>query len=226
MIVEQIFSSCHICFSQRVDGNMIDAQKMSQTFQLEGHTLFVPHLLHTSNVMQVPTSDELRCDALVTTDASVALGMRVADCLPIVIGVPGKGIALIHGGWRSLLDGVVEKTVQSLLRATKMKAETLEVWIGPSLQKCCNRMETEPVQWSHQVWLPFISQEHDGYHVDLQAFVVQTIEDVGVKKNKILHTHQCTYHQKDEYFSYRRYTQEQDGTHPVPHMGVVAWMKR
>lgn len=226
MIVEQTFPSCHICYSQCVDGDMIDAQKMSQAFQLQGHTLFVPHLLHTSNVIQVPTSDELWCDALTTTDSSLVLGIRVADCLPIVISVPGKGIALVHGGWRSLLDGVLEKTIQSLLRMTKTKTEMFEVWIGPSLQKCCNCMETKPVQWEHGIWKPFISQEHDGYHVDLQAFVVQTLEDVGVKKSNILHTHQCTYHQKDEYFSYRRYTQEEHGARPIPHMGVVAWIKR
>lgn len=226
MSVEYTLSSCHIYFSQLGDGDMVDATKMSQLFQLQGHALIVPHLLHTSNIIQVPTSEELHCDAVITIDPTIALGMRVADCLPIVVCVPKKGIALIHGGWRSLLDGVVEKAVQSLLKITKMKSEMIEVWIGPSLQKCCNRMVTLPVQWKQPAWRSCIVQQQDGYHVDLQGFVVQTLENLGVKKKKIFSSQDCTCHQKKEYYSYRRFTQEEGGLHPIPHMGVVAWIER
>lgn len=226
MIFETVISSCHICFSQRMDGDMTDEKKMAQTFQLDGRSLFVPHLLHTSQVIQVPSQKELQCDAILTTDHSIALGIRVADCLPIILSAPGVGIAVIHGGWRSLLDGVVEKATQSLLHLTHMNPAKMEAWIGPSIQRCCNRMETKPVQWSHQNRKQFISQEDDGYHVDLQGFVTQTLENSGIKKSKIFNTHQCTYHQKEEYYSYRRQTQEKDQTGPIPHLGVVAWIER
>ena len=56
-------------------------------------------------------------DALVTAQPNVVLGVLTADCLPVVLAVPGgSAVAIAHAGWRGTLEGVVQETVRELVR--------------------------------------------------------------------------------------------------------------
>jgi copper oxidase (laccase) domain-containing protein len=47
-------------------------------------------------------------DGLATSAKGVVLGVLTADCLPVVLAVPGAGaVAVAHAGWRGTLEGVV-----------------------------------------------------------------------------------------------------------------------
>ncbi len=225
MIHFRDFSNCVIEYSQVSDGDMKNVTIMPSIFHTPTQTLVVPRLQHGSRIVQIPTTKTVDCDAVFTLDPQCALGVRVADCLPIVLSAHGKGIAVIHGGWRSLLDRIVEKTLQEFFLATQTKPEEVAVWIGPSIQACCNTMKDIPVQYEHQAWKPFITKKNEIYHVDLQGYVEQACQQLGILRQHIINTCICTYHQKDAYFSYRRYTQEERGTGHIQHMGVVAWIE-
>jgi hypothetical protein len=55
-------------------------------------------------------------DALVTTDPTVAVAVRTADCAPIALASDaGAGVAaIVHAGWRGLLSGVVGEAVETM----------------------------------------------------------------------------------------------------------------
>lgn len=218
--------NCVIQYSQVGDGDMTDVEAMKAVFDVHAKTLIVPQLQHGSHILQVPTTRNLECDAVFTLESNCALGVRVADCLPIVLSVKGAGVAIIHGGWRSLLDGVVEKTIEKFLCTTQTTAQDLHVWIGPSIQACCNTMKELPVQAGKNGWDGCISKNGEIYHVNLQKYVRDMCQRLGISAQHIIDTNICTSHQKDAYFSYRRYTQEKHLAGRVGHMGVVAWMER
>ena len=47
------------------------------------------------------------CDALLTRQPGVALLVRTADCLPLVIADPSRGVVgIVHAGWRGLAAGL------------------------------------------------------------------------------------------------------------------------
>lgn len=74
-------------------------------------------------------------DAMVTTLAGVGLVIRVADCVPVLLADPKRGvIAAAHAGRVGLLGGVLERTV-AVMR--DQGAVDLVAWIGPHIKPEC-----------------------------------------------------------------------------------------
>jgi YfiH family protein len=52
-------------------------------------------------------------DALVCARPGIAIGVLSADCAPVLLADPRSGrVAAIHAGWRGLLAGVIEATLE------------------------------------------------------------------------------------------------------------------
>ena len=65
--------------------------------------------VHGSRVVVVDRTTE-RCgdaDALVTTDPTIALAVRTADCAAIALASDEGVVAITHAGWRGLVAGVI-----------------------------------------------------------------------------------------------------------------------
>lgn len=67
-------------------------------------------------------------DGHLTDTDDLALLVLVADCLPIALAGEG-GVAMVHGGWRGLAAGIVERGVE----ATAARAAA----VGPGIGPCC-----------------------------------------------------------------------------------------
>ncbi|MGH8908019.1 MAG: polyphenol oxidase family protein [Egibacteraceae bacterium] len=76
-------------------------------------------------------------DALVTTDSSVALTVLTADCVPVLLLAPGRGVGAVHAGRRGVQAAVVVTAVAALTRATGSCASRLSALIGPAIGGCC-----------------------------------------------------------------------------------------
>jgi YfiH family protein len=77
-------------------------------------------------------------DALMTNSPGIALSIRTADCLPILIADPAKrAIAAIHAGWRGTVQGIVPKTVRAMEVQFGSRPEDLVVAAGPGIGRCC-----------------------------------------------------------------------------------------
>ena len=64
--------------------------------------------VHGSDVVTVTrgTADAGEADALLTTDAAVALSILTADCVPILLVAPQQHtVAAVHAGWRGTMAG-------------------------------------------------------------------------------------------------------------------------
>ena len=53
-------------------------------------------------------------DGLVSTAAGAALAVFTADCAPVALASPEGVIGVAHAGWRGLVAGIVERTVDSM----------------------------------------------------------------------------------------------------------------
>ncbi|MDR1728380.1 MAG: peptidoglycan editing factor PgeF [Acidobacteriota bacterium] len=77
-------------------------------------------------------------DALVTREPNVALGVKTADCLPVLIADPAtKAVGAVHSGWRGTLEGVLERAVGEMLRNFGGSPDDLLVAVGPGIRACC-----------------------------------------------------------------------------------------
>jgi YfiH family protein len=69
-------------------------------------------------------------DAAVTRASNVAVTVRTADCLPVLLGDrAGTVVGVAHAGWRGLAAGVLEATVTKL----GVAPGELAAWIGPAI---------------------------------------------------------------------------------------------
>lgn len=70
----------------------------------------IPTLVHGSTIMTVATGKEdlQECDAIITENRSLTLGIKTADCAPVCFA-DGKRIGIAHVGWRGLCLGLPEK---------------------------------------------------------------------------------------------------------------------
>ena len=76
-------------------------------------------------MMSPPTAD-----AAVTRTPGIVLGVRTADCLPVLFADrAGTVVGAAHAGWRGLAAGVLEAT----LRAMRVPPREIVAWLGPAI---------------------------------------------------------------------------------------------
>jgi len=86
----------------------------------------------------------LNTDALITNVPNLFLTITAADCLPVFFyDMISKSIGIVHAGWRGLIDGILENTVQELGRSYGSNPENLSVIIGPHIKNCCYEIGEE-----------------------------------------------------------------------------------
>lgn len=150
---------------------------------------------------------QLEGDASVTTEKNVVLGIRTADCVPVLLtSEDGKVIGAAHCGWRGAKLDIVANL------ANKMKmlgASNIIAVMGPSIaqtsyevsQDYYNDFVTESIAYQ-KFFTPSKKAQH--YMFDLVAFVRKKLEDTDIKI--AVHIDDDTYTMADKYPSYRRST--------------------
>ncbi len=87
------------------------------------------------SVVQASTTDPPPCDALVTRETKVALCVRVADCVPVVMADADNGVAaVVHAGRRGVVEGVVTSTLECM---RNLGADRVDAWVGPHVCGGC-----------------------------------------------------------------------------------------
>ncbi len=80
------------------------------------------------------TGDRREADAHWTKDPRLALCVRTADCIPVLIFDPTtRLIASAHAGWRGVENEIIHKTCR-VLSDRGAKLESSFAWIGPHIR--------------------------------------------------------------------------------------------
>jgi YfiH family protein len=158
-------------------------------------TLSSCHQVHGATVCRAPVH-ESECDALWTDEKNAALIIKVADCLPVSIIEPEKGvIANIHSGWRGTLQNITAAT----LAAARIAGSTI-AYLGPTIRVCCFEVGEEVAA---QFGAQFVDRSLGPKpHVDVVAFKMAVLRQHGVEN--ILDTGLCTRCDGSLFHSYRR----------------------
>ena len=86
-------------------------------------------------------------DVIVSDDHGSAIGVRVADCAPILVADRRLGTAgAAHAGWRGTVQRAASTLVEAMAREFGSAPRDLVVAIGPCLGACCGEVGEEVVQ--------------------------------------------------------------------------------
>ena len=143
-------------------------------------------------------------DALVTDRPGVLIGIRTADCVPILIADPDNhAVAAVHAGWRGTLDRIATKAVERLAAEYGSKPENLHAAIGPAIGPCCYEVGPE-VSERFRILVPDLPVEGKA-HLDLIDLNRRMLIVGGLDPGKIYSTGlHCTKCGPAELHSFRR----------------------
>ena len=133
-------------FTDTTDGsfslNESDAELLARRERITEHPVTWLRQVHGARVVMVTHPGEgagTQADAAVTTVPAAALGVITADCAPVIFTSP-VGVAAAHAGWRGLVAGVLDQTIQALRNAG---AADITAYLGPCIRPRCYEFGTE-----------------------------------------------------------------------------------
>lgn len=92
------------------------------------------------------SSESPQGDALVCARAGIAVGVFVADCVPVLICDPVRRVvAAAHAGWRGTVAGVLRAAIATMRQACGVRPGNLIVGFGPAIGPCCFKVGDEVV---------------------------------------------------------------------------------
>ena len=179
------------------------------------------HQIHDVKVAVVDrgdlTKDELDgYDAMITNLPGVTIGVRTADCIPVLLYDPvKKAAAAIHSGWRGTVSKIIGKTVIKMQSTYASQPSDILAFIGPGICVDCFQVGDEVALkfkeagfdinslWSFRGPKTGNGME-GGHHIDLKEACRQTLVESGLKNENIQITGLCTYDDNDLLYSARK----------------------
>lgn len=93
---------------------------------------------------EVPLPERLlEGDGLITDRTGVALGIRTADCVPLLfVDRVRRVIGAAHAGWRGTALGVAARMVAAFGERFSSRPEDIVAVIGPAIGPCCYEVDS------------------------------------------------------------------------------------
>ena len=154
--------------------------------------------IHSDRVVVAHSTEGLIAegDALITSGSPSLVGVRTADCVPLLLVDPDKrAVAAVHAGWRGTVARIALKTVDRLGEEFGSSPDRLLAAIGPSIGKCCFEVGPEVAE-------KFGLQGTT--HVDLVEANAQQLREAGLSPENIDIAGLCTMCDGNRFHSFRR----------------------
>ncbi|MCS6899189.1 MAG: peptidoglycan editing factor PgeF [Myxococcales bacterium] len=161
-------------------------------------------------------------DALLSGSPGVACGVRVADCVPVLLADARSGfVGAVHAGWRGAVAGVVLQAVEAL-RSAAPSSPWLLAAVGPHLSADAFEIGEEvAVQMEEAAPGEAVVRRMPGKkpHGDLGQLVTWQLRRGGVECIDLVPG--CTFQEPERFFSFRR-----DGVRSGRHLAAIVPRRR
>ncbi|MFN2239594.1 MAG: polyphenol oxidase family protein [Thermoanaerobaculia bacterium] len=149
------------------------------------------------------------CDALWSDREDVAIGIKIADCLPVTIVDAGHGVIVnLHSGWRGAAAGIVPRALEAVRSESSFSAGESRAWLGPSIRQCCFEVGEEVVSAFESRYGSvgeFVDLSRgERPHFDLAGLTRRVLMAEGVPGSVIFDSGLCSRCEGSMFHSYRR----------------------
>ena len=174
---------------------------------------------HRNNMLPLP--DDCVYDAMITDIPGVLLAARTADCVPVLLWDEENNIiGAAHCGWRGTLSRLQAKTVLKMREVYGASPCSLKIAIGPCISRCCYEVSDDFYEsfvntLGERIKIHFDEKGKGKYMCDLKSINKMLLLDLLPEEN-IEISQNCTYCEKELFFSYRR-----QGQHTGAHAAFI-----
>jgi hypothetical protein len=193
----------------------IDELDFSLFKEYDQKQFLIPKQTHSKNIVFSNNPGQIdNCDGVFTSNPRVVCVIKVADCMPIFFAHQSSPFyGVVHAGWKGLTKGILKGT-STFFTEHKLKLNEIDIYIGPSIQKCCFEVSKDIIDkfpsWS-------IRPKRSGkFMVNLQKIAFEELRSIGFDKKSITINSDCSFCKKNNYYSYRR-----DGEKTGRMIGVI-----
>jgi hypothetical protein len=223
-----------IIFSQKSDGDMLFKREFPEINEkvkvnriaffkknsIDSSRLVNSAGVHGSNIALIKEEDlgkgaleensRIReTDGLITNVKNSYLMATGADCFPVFFyDEQNQIIGIIHAGWRGILKGIVPEMMSKFKNKFDSNPADIIVWIGPGIKSCHYDVSQERADLFSKDYKECIIIKDGKIFLDLDGIIALQLTGAGVKPEKITTHPNCTFCEKDKYFSHRRDKQE------------------
>lgn len=196
-----------------VEGNR---STVARAFGIAPHLLLTVRQVHGTDLLVIdePNPDlshflSVECDAILTDQPGIMIGILVADCYPVLLFDPQRrAAAVVHVGWRGAAAGIIGKVAGAMESHFGSRPSQLLAAVGPGIG--AHRYEVDrPVRDAFRQgaghW-EAISQEValGKWLLDLRQSCLLQLADAGFDPANIQAAEQDTCCHRELFFSYRR----------------------
>lgn len=160
---------------------------------------------------------EVRSDALVSDLDGLLIGVKTADCVPVLVGDPmTRAYAAIHAGWRGTVESIARKAVKELEAVYSANPASMIAAIGPAATCRSYEVGGEVIEKFTEKFpdsRKYFGETREGHAmVDLHAANRDQLINAGLSGENIFTAPFCTMERNDLFFSYRLESRERRKT--------------
>ncbi len=178
---------------------------------LAPETLYDVWQVHSANVVCADTPrslkvPHLKADVILTDHPGVTLMMRFADCVPIFLYDPRRGvIGLAHAGWKGTVQRVAAAAVETMQTRYGCNPADIQAGIGPSIGVDHYPIGPEVAAQVREAFgrnaRPLLQPVNGKVHLDLWEANRLTLEQAGVGQIELAGI--CTACHVEDWYSHR-----------------------
>lgn len=148
------------------------------------------------------------CDGYVTDKTEVALGIKTADCVPILFcDADARVIGAVHAGWRGTASGIAAECVKAMC-SLGANAKNIRAAIGPAIHFCCYEVGEDFVASvtelaGAQMAREFIRGHEGKLHADIVGMNRRILIESGMCEDSIDVCECCTCCEPAIFYSHR-----------------------
>ena len=165
--------------------------------------------IKTVDSQQSIDRSEERFDGLISEMSGVLVGVKTADCVPVLIGDPKtRSFAAIHAGWRGTVRSIVMRGVEAMLREFGSQPANMVAAIGPAACARSYEIGQDVIDAFHEAFSGagkyFTPTRENHAKIDLHLANKDQLLSCGVPFESIYTAPLCTMERSDLFFSYRK----------------------
>jgi YfiH family protein len=144
-------------------------------------------------------------DALFTDDILRGIGVRTADCVPLLLlDTQNRAVAAVHAGWRGSASAIVRRTLEKMTQDCGTDAANVCAALGPCIRECCYEVGDEVARQFVPLFPEWEQLTGGKLHLDLPEANRRHLLAAGVSPDHIFDCCLCTSCNPEQFFSYRR----------------------